>query len=259
MENLDNAVCVVALVTKNSIDRPWILYEVGVASGKLGTTAFGIALGVPLEAASRGPFAQFHNSESDEDSLVKLVCQIIKPYAAPRTEVVRTFVRSFRDQVEEVLKAPSKSADLVRERSEDNAARLFEEIKISVGDIPRIAKNLDRLFPAASAAIGTSRSSIIKRIQPTQLTYAVSLEDRSQTIRLSSSWSSELQRLGWPDGPGAKKLLADVERWILEDPSRLTINQEGWRIDDIRFGLIVRQSDGVPVFRNFHRMARASQ
>src|ERR1700677_4167228 len=35
MEKIDEASDVVCLLTKNSVDRPWILYEAGVAKGKL--------------------------------------------------------------------------------------------------------------------------------------------------------------------------------------------------------------------------------
>src|SRR5215470_17363653 len=35
MQKLDDATDVVALLTSNSINRPWILYEAGVAKGKL--------------------------------------------------------------------------------------------------------------------------------------------------------------------------------------------------------------------------------
>src|SRR5208337_4733040 len=37
MGKLNDATDVVALLTQHSIDRPWILYEAGVAKGKLGT------------------------------------------------------------------------------------------------------------------------------------------------------------------------------------------------------------------------------
>jgi TIR domain len=46
MSQLDDATDVVALLTQRSIDRPWILYEAGVAKGKLDTNVLGIALGV---------------------------------------------------------------------------------------------------------------------------------------------------------------------------------------------------------------------
>jgi len=59
MSRLGDASDVVALITQNSIDRPWILYEAGVAKGKLDTTLFGVAIGIPLEKISTGPFAQF--------------------------------------------------------------------------------------------------------------------------------------------------------------------------------------------------------
>lgn len=88
MAKLSEATDVVALLTQHSIDRPWILYEAGVAKGKSGTPAFGIAIGVPLEKASTGPFAQFQNCAADEDSLTKLAIQLIRrnPDASPREE-----------------------------------------------------------------------------------------------------------------------------------------------------------------------------
>ncbi|MGH8489386.1 MAG: hypothetical protein ACREXS_11130 [Gammaproteobacteria bacterium] len=50
MQKLDDATDVVALLTIHSVNRPWILYEAGVAKGKLAASdrVFGIALGVSL-------------------------------------------------------------------------------------------------------------------------------------------------------------------------------------------------------------------
>jgi len=76
MSQLGDATDVVALLTARSIDRPWILYEAGVARGKLDTTVLGLALGVPLDKISTGPFGQFQNCGDDEDSLTKLVMQL---------------------------------------------------------------------------------------------------------------------------------------------------------------------------------------
>lgn len=49
MAKLDTASDVVCLLTERSIDRPWILYEAGVAKGKLDTPVHGIAVGVPFK------------------------------------------------------------------------------------------------------------------------------------------------------------------------------------------------------------------
>jgi hypothetical protein len=91
MTKLGDATDVVALLTQRSIDRPWILYEAGVAKGKLNTTVFGIAIGVPLEKVTTGPFGQFQNSGDDEDSMTKLVLQLLarNPDANPREAAVR--------------------------------------------------------------------------------------------------------------------------------------------------------------------------
>lgn len=69
MSKLSDATDVVALLTTHSLERPWILYEAGVAKGKLDTTVLGLAINVPLEKTNSGPFAQFQNCADDEDSL----------------------------------------------------------------------------------------------------------------------------------------------------------------------------------------------
>ncbi len=139
MLQLDEATDVVALLTAQSIDRPWILYEAGVAKGKLETTVFGIALGVPLEKVSTGPFGQFQNCGDDEDSLTKLVMQLLQrnPDADPREEAVKTQVRVFRQNVDGILKTRGKAKVIEAPPSdEQNIAKLFEEVKAMVRELP---------------------------------------------------------------------------------------------------------------------------
>src|SRR3954469_11606553 len=47
MKKLESASDIVCLLTSRSLDRPWILYEAGVAKGKLDTPVYGIAVGIP--------------------------------------------------------------------------------------------------------------------------------------------------------------------------------------------------------------------
>jgi len=112
MQKLDDATDVVALLTAHSINRPWILYEAGVAKGKLSANdrVFGIALGVTLDEAATGPFAQFQNSPDEEDAITALVLQLIRrhPQAAPREEAVRRQVQAFRESVATLLKGRKK-------------------------------------------------------------------------------------------------------------------------------------------------------
>lgn len=69
MNQLQATSDVVCLFTERSLDRPWILFEVGVAKGKLNTAVIGIALGVPLSSVSSGPFYQFMNMDDSESDL----------------------------------------------------------------------------------------------------------------------------------------------------------------------------------------------
>src|SRR5262249_31510546 len=92
MEALKQSTDVVALLTKHSLDRPWILFEAGVAKGRNESVAFGVTLGIPLTTATiSGPFGQFQNCADDEDGLTGLVMQLIRriPDATPREEAIR--------------------------------------------------------------------------------------------------------------------------------------------------------------------------
>lgn len=136
MSQLGDATDVVALLTHHSTDRPWILYEAGVAKGKLDTNVLGVALGVPLEKVSTGPFGQFQNCGDDEDSLTKLVIQLLQrnPDAAPREEAVRMQVRIFLESAKKLVTTKGKPAHPATDES--NVAKLFEEVKIMVRELP---------------------------------------------------------------------------------------------------------------------------
>lgn len=147
MKKLDDASDIVCLLTQSSVDRPWILYEAGVAKGKLSTTVLGIALGIPLNKANNGPFAQFQNCADDEDSLTKLVLQLVRriPNSEPDESVVKEQVKLFRQKLADLLKTKPKPESNPDELKEDTSiAKLFEEVKIMFQDLPsRIDKRLD--------------------------------------------------------------------------------------------------------------------
>jgi hypothetical protein len=138
MAKLGEATDVVALLTQHSIDRPWILYETGVAKGKSGTPAFGVAIGVPLEKASTGPFAQFQNCAADDDSLTKLAIQLIRrnPDASPREEAVRRHVKAFLESVTTMMKNRGSTGHGSAKVDETTIAKLFEEVKVMFRTLP---------------------------------------------------------------------------------------------------------------------------
>jgi hypothetical protein len=140
MTKIGAATDVVALLTHHSIDRPWILYEAGVAKGKIGGKVLGLVIGVPFERANTGPFYQFQNCPGDEEALTGLVMQLIRrnPSAEPRQEAVSLQVRAFRERVAALLKTrgtPDESAQSGRP-DESSLAKLFEEIKVMFRDLP---------------------------------------------------------------------------------------------------------------------------
>lgn len=148
MKKLEEASDIVCILTQTSVDRPWILYEAGVAKGKLSTTVLGIAIGIPLQKASNGPFAQFQNCADDEESLTKLVMQLVKriPNSEPVEDIIKEQVAAFKTKLGELLKKqPQSTKDASEELKEDTSvAKLFEEVKIMFKDLPsRIDRRLD--------------------------------------------------------------------------------------------------------------------
>jgi hypothetical protein len=139
MRQLDSACDVVCLLTEGSLGRPWILYEAGVAKGKLNIPVHGLALGVPLSKASAGPFAQFQNCDDDAESISKLVEQLVRrlPNAEPDHETVKGQVELFGARVKDILAQQASGADgAVVEHDEASTAKLFEEIKVMFQDLP---------------------------------------------------------------------------------------------------------------------------
>ena len=141
MRNLERATDVVCLLTERSINRPWILYEAGVARGKLSTPVHGLALGVPLSRASTGPFAQFQNCDDDVDSITKLVVQLLRriPGSDPDYEAVAMQVTSFKERVGKLLgqlPGPSGETKPASSVNDTAVAKLFEEIKVMFQDLP---------------------------------------------------------------------------------------------------------------------------
>jgi hypothetical protein len=157
VKNIQGASDVVCLLTKRSVDRPWILFEAGMAKGKLDTPILGVALGIELKDASSGPFAQFQNCGDDEESLTKLVFQLVKriPNSEPDNDTIRFQVDKFKQSISGILNkldTPTKkdggtkpSADI--RDIENSSAKLFEEIKIMFQDLPA---RIERASPTES-------------------------------------------------------------------------------------------------------------
>lgn len=146
MKKLEVASDVVCLLTPNSVNRPWILYEAGVAKGKLETPVHGVALGIALQAASSGPFAQFQNSDDSEESLTQLVMQLVSriPNAEPDRDVVKTQVSAFKKTITPMFDAQAKVEPSDAVNDEASVAKIFEEIKVMFQDLPsRIERRID--------------------------------------------------------------------------------------------------------------------
>jgi hypothetical protein len=133
MSTLQNTSDVICLFTERSVDRPWILFEAGVAKGKLNTSVGGVALGIPLSRVSAGPFYQFQNMDDSETDLTRLINQLAKriPGLELDADVVRTQVKGFKESETAILKklGGPVGGKTGAEVAEDPIAKLAEEMK----------------------------------------------------------------------------------------------------------------------------------
>lgn len=150
IKNIQEASDVVCLLTQNSVNRPWILFEAGMAKGKLSTPILGVTLGISLKDAITGPFAQFQNCSDDEDSLIKLVFQLVDriPNSEPDEETIKFQVGKFKSKVESILQSKTvkiSKKEAQEELKENSTAKLFEEIKMMFQDLPSKIQNNVRM------------------------------------------------------------------------------------------------------------------
>lgn len=145
MDKIDEASEVICLLTQHSVERPWILYEAGVAKGKLNKTVIGIAMGISNKVAFTGPFAQFQNNDGSADSITKLVFDLVRkvPGLDPDQSLVKLLVEQFITKTQEIITAQTEeNKDNQSENINENiVGKLFEEVKIMFDSLPTRIEN----------------------------------------------------------------------------------------------------------------------
>ncbi len=134
MTQLQSTSDVVCLFTERSLDRPWILFEAGVAKGKLDTPVVGVALDVSLSQVSAGPFYQFQNMDDSDEDLRKLVHQLAErvPGLELDSDVVASQVAAFKEAKAAIASSMSSTGGKkakVEDSEERSLAKLAEEMK----------------------------------------------------------------------------------------------------------------------------------
>jgi hypothetical protein len=121
MRKLLQAHAVVALLTPRSINRAWLLFEVGVGLGR-GIPTYGVATAVPLLEIG-GPFSQLQNVADDDEALTSALLQLLNALvsnANPRRRAVLDLAKRYRRQAARVIArdpgdaAPSETERILR-------------------------------------------------------------------------------------------------------------------------------------------------
>jgi TIR domain len=198
MDKLAAASDVICILTERSLERPWILFEAGVAKGKLSTPVHGLALGVPLSRSSTGPFYQFQNSDDSIQSITKLVLQLCKrvPGLEPDQGVAESQVKIFKEKCDGFLKNvdTKKKPDLSASPENEAVAKMLEEMKLVVREIP------NRIEYISDDLLERKRSKKISRVNPGAIAHAMEVVEKhvpfGWILVLSSFVSDEAPWLG---------------------------------------------------------------
>jgi hypothetical protein len=147
MDKIDEATDVVCLLTQRSVERPWILYEAGVAKGKLNKKVIGVAIGIQHSVAFTGPFAQFQNNDGSVEAISKLVLDLVRkmPNLDPDPEDIKRLVHNFHAKATEIAaKNQPTTEQSAQAVNDDLVPKLFEEVKIMFEKLPsRIENSLE--------------------------------------------------------------------------------------------------------------------
>jgi hypothetical protein len=148
---------VVCLFTERSVDRPWILFEAGVAKGKLNTPVIGVACGIALSRITAGPFYQFQNMDDSVEDLTKLIQQLARrvPGLELDADVVKAQVATFKSVEADILK--KAGTPLTKKQSEN----LVEE-----NPVAKLAEEMKALPSRVAERLANSEEPFIRRRRP---------------------------------------------------------------------------------------------
>ncbi len=185
MTNLFEATVSVTLLTPYSVDRPWVLYETGIAKGRKIPKVVGLILGIPVMQANKGPLYHLENCPNEEETLTKLVREIIiqNPLADPDPRAILDDVREFRKKVGSLLKGREAGFTAATDTRLDESAlaRLFEETKSVLRDVSERLPAKETLKEPSGQAAWLRNAEIGRIIEITGRVAALaSAENREQ-------------------------------------------------------------------------------
>jgi len=149
----------------------------------------------------------------------------LHPDATPREEAVRRQVQAFKQHIEKLVFSRQKTSAKEVQKTEDmSVAKLYEEIKIQIRDLPELAKCVRQLHAELLPAIST----IVQKNQPRyfhtkkpQKVLEIPVGDKNIEIIFATTWLNQLETLGWPNGPKANEFLSEVRASLLENSNKL--------------------------------------
>ena len=79
MTEIDSSNAIVCLLTRNSLKKPWILFEAGLAKGKAPNKKIR-ALVIDTKVKPQSPFSHFQQCRCERESVMQLIIELIEEH-----------------------------------------------------------------------------------------------------------------------------------------------------------------------------------
>jgi hypothetical protein len=116
---LREATDAICILTNRSVDRPWILYEAGVARGYGHVEVYALTIDTQPGEFTGTPFTHFQNVPCEEGPLTQFVIQLLKKHlptstvdSLPLSQLVHEQVKHFVERVSKIQDKPRHRLDL---------------------------------------------------------------------------------------------------------------------------------------------------
>jgi hypothetical protein len=258
-DQIKQSVHLVCLLTNKSVGRPWILFEAGIAKGLESTPVTALLLG--NISANVGPLGHLQNCHDDDDSITKLIQQLIRqsyPESQPdiNKDAIKREVKKFKRSVNKILR--SQAADM-NSRNPDSKqpeaiVEFLEKIKKNTAEAMGFGDNMNTdlffssFFMQPRAYLKVFFDDLDKQFM-SRISKNGTMRRLDQTVEFSSEiMLGSLLELGLPLSLSLRvpSIVIDILESLLKDPA----SQDEVSSNHIRMA-VIRSFDYLEVSSDF--------
>ena len=116
MTEIDSSTAIICLLTKNSVKKPWILFEAGLAKGKFPNRKIR-GLVIDTNVRPHSPFSHFQQCKCEKEDVMELIKQLISEHTNSKTtnkDVVKVIEKHVNLFLKSINQAKVKMAPVIK-------------------------------------------------------------------------------------------------------------------------------------------------